>query len=521
MANDRFLSILRYPASQFSIRVILTVGGGLLSGFAYPRENVWWVIFVSVACLFAAIKSMGFFSATLLGFLGGLAFYLSQIEWLSLYLGWLPWVALSTMQAVFFALGMGLSAVVWRWLDSRILAASRVIWIPLAMATIWTAREWFSSHWPYGGFPWSRLAQSQSDSFLATWVYYGGLPLLTFVIAFVSVLLLMAIVERRLGGNTKRAVAFLLAMVVPLFPVASAAPENGSVVVGAVQGNANAGLFANPVPGSILAKHLEATKMLKTDPLYKSLQLVVWPENAADLSPLENPVAKVIMTNLVDNVLKVPIIFGTITRRGEDVFNSLIQWEPGKSMVDLYDKKRPIPFAEYVPDRDFWYPLAPDLIGLISHGYSFGTRDGIFDVAGAKFGSLICFEIAIDELSRDLVQQGAQVILAQSNNSDFGYSDETFQQAAIAKLRAIETGRPIVYDSTVGASAVYMPDGTVVDQLDAFTRGAFIASLPLRTSLTPAMVVGVWFDWIVNFFAMCLALAIFIVWVRNRRGSKA
>ena len=520
MARVKFISILTYPVSNFILRALLAVGGGFISGYAYPRENLWWVIFISVASLFAAIKSMGFWSATLLGFFGGLAFYLAQIEWLSLYLGWLPWVALSTMQAIFFAIAMGLSAFVWRWLDLRITSASRTIWIPLALACIWTAREWFSSHWPYGGFPWSRLAQSQSDSVLATWVYYGGMPLLSFVVAFISLLLLMAILERKRGGDSKRAIAFLIVVLIPLIPVTSAAAEKGSVVVGAVQGNANAGLFANPVPGSILYKHLLGTKLLERDPLFKDLDLVVWPENAADLNPLANPVAKAVITQLVDQTLKVPLLFGTITERGTNVFNSLLLWKPKTGLTDYYDKIRPIPFAEYVPDRNFWYPLAPDLIGLISRGFSFGTRDGIFQVGSAKFGSLICFEIAIDELNRDLVLQGAEVILAQSNNSDFGHSDETFQQAAIVRLRAIETGRPIVYDSTVGASAVYLPDGSVVDSLDAFTRGAFIAKLPLRTTLTPAMILDPWFDWIINLIAVSLIACSFGAWIGSRRGRK-
>jgi len=518
MAKIKYLSILSYPVSSFILRALLAVAGGFISGYAYPRENVWWVIFISVASLFAAIKSMGFWSATLLGFLGGLAFYLAQIEWLSLYLGWLPWVALSIMQAIFFAFAMGVSAVIWRWLDSRLIAANRAIVIPLALACIWTAREWFSSHWPYGGFPWSRLAQSQSDSFLATWVYYGGMPMLSFVVAFISLLMLMGIQERKRGGNTRRAVAFLIAVLIPMIPVTSAAAESGYAVVGAVQGNANAGLFANPVPGSILYKHLVATNMLKRDPLFKDLDLVVWPENAADLNPLANPAAKAVINQLVDQTLKVPLLFGTITERGSDIFNSLLLWKPKSGLADYYDKIRPIPFAEYVPDRGFWYPLAPDLIGLISRGFSFGTRDGIFEVGSAKFGSLICFEIAIDELNRNLVLQGAQVILAQSNNSDFGHSDETFQQAAIVRLRAIETGRPIVYDSTVGASAVYLPNGRVVEQLDAFTRGAFIAKLPLRSSLTPAMIIDPWFDWIINLTAISLIAISFGAWIRRAKS---
>jgi apolipoprotein N-acyltransferase len=186
-----------------------------------------------------------------------------------------------------------------------------------------------------------------------------------------------------------------------------------------------------------------------------------------------------------------------------------------------YDKTRPVPFAEYVPDRDFWYQLAPDLIGLVSRGYSFGTRDGIFSIQNkADAGVLICFEIAIDDVGRDLVSEGAQVIFSQTNNADFGHSDETYQQGAFAKLRAIETGRAIVNISTVGLSMVYAPDGTKLDSLPVFEPGAMITQVPLRTSKTPAMIIGSSVDFFFNLAAALLTMIVLMTWLRKRkRGS--
>jgi apolipoprotein N-acyltransferase len=261
--------------------------------------------------------------------------------------------------------------------------------------------------------------------------------------------------------------------------------ELGEIRVGWAQGNANAGLFANPVRGSILQNHIDATqRLLSSKPL--AADVLVWPENAVDTNPLGASKAGQRISRLVDQQLKVPLIFGTITERGEQVFNSSILWKPEVGPVDWYDKKRPVPFAEYVPNRDFWYSLAPDLVGLISRGYSFGDRDGIFSIPKADLGVLICFEIAIDSVARELVTDGANIILSQTNNADFGYSDETYQQFAFARLRAIETGRAIANVSTVGVSASILPDGSVIDEVPAFEPAAKISTLPLRESLTPA-----------------------------------
>ena len=493
------------------IRILLAIAGGLGSSLAYPREGLWPVIFLSVIALLLSVRGLSFWRAFWVGYLGGFGFYVSQIEWMSLYLGPVPLLALSTLEAFFFGFGMALIAKVWRWLETKPRRILRGVQISLAIAVIWTAREWVSTNLPYGGFPWSRLAMSQSESPLANWVYFGGQPLLTFVIVVISTMALGLAIELRSNGWRTKVTAVATALILglialPALTVVPAEAENGTLVVAAVQGNANAGLFANTSRGSILRNHIEASSQIEAKANGQKVDLVVWPENASDINPLADAAAGATIRRLVDDKFGVPLVFGTITERGGELFNSSLIWRPEVGVTDWYDKKRPVPFAEYVPDRDFWYSLAPDLVGLISRGYTFGTRDGIFDLDDKQLGVLICFEIAIDDISRDLVGSGAQLILSQTNNADFGRSDETFQQVAIAKLRAIETGRAVVNDSTVGVSAIFAPDGRVLDQLPTFEPGVMVARVPLRSSITPAMAIAGGIDLAINAGALLLII---------------
>lgn len=362
---------------------------------------------------------------------------------------------------------------------------------------------------------------------MATWVSINGFSGLTFVVAIIGALLAMVLGSvardaRRPKDSTFRTVALTLIAVLFAIPMLAIRPsaeaEAGTLTVAAVQGNANAGLFANPDRGSILNNHLSATKQIENSPLRDQLDVVVWPENASDLSPFLDVQAERKIRETADS-LGIPLIFGAITVRGDEIFNSSIFWQPQTGPTDWYDKKKPVPFAEYVPDRDFWYQLAPDLIGLISRGYTFGERDGIFDLGAKKLGTLICFEIAVDDIGRELVNSGAQVILSQTNNADFGRSDETYQQAALAKLRAIETGRTVVNVSTVGVTAIYLPDGTTLSQLPAFEPGALVNQVPLRTSKTFATAFSGPLELANNFIALGLALFGLGSAARNKRRS--
>lgn len=483
------------------------------------------MIFVSVAAIFWLLRARGLLRSAMLGFVAGQGFYLSQIYWISQYLGPVPLIALATLEALIFALGAVAITLSWRLIEQ--LAPAAKLWLAAPMlATVWVAREWVSINWPYGGFPWSRLAMSQSDSPLANWAYLGGLPLLSWVVAWISatlVLLFISALDLRRTRITQKerlrlwlvgSQAVRLAGLITVFAIAMLIQpptnaEQGSMRIAAVQGNANAGLFANPIPGSILQKHLQASRLLTIGERTEKPDLVVWPENSSDLNPAGSPATALKLNDFVTNQLQTPLILGTITQRGERFFNESQLWLPGKGPVDYYAKKRPVPFAEYVPDRDFWYALAPDLIGLISHGYDFGTRDGIYQVAESRVGVNICFEIAVDELNRDLVSGGAEVIISQTNNSDFGYSDETFQQAAIARLRAIETGRVVINDSTVGVTAAFAPNGKILASVEPFKPGAITVAVPLRSSQTPAYWFGPVFTNLVNFLALTqIALAL-------------
>lgn len=484
-------------------RIPLGILAGLIGLYVFPTENIWVLAPLIPALTFLSVLGAGFWKAVLIGFISGQVFYVSHIEWISLYLGPVPLFALSTLVSLYSAVAAGVVAWVWKKIGKSEGSSLRM---PILLAAIWTAREFGSGNFPYGGFPWSRLSMTQSDSFLSNWVFWGGMSILSFVIALLGALVAIAIKQRGVVSKLPFAAAAIAVIVVPfLTPIGITTTQVGTKTIAAVQGDANAGLFSNVTPGTILKNHADATELVFEKG--RPVDLLVWPENASDLDPLRYPEAREVIERIATEI-NAPFVFGTVTRRGEESFNSTILWLPGTGPVDFYDKKQPVPFAEYAPDREFWRMFAPDLVDMIPRGYSFGVRDGIYEIADFTAGTLICFEIAEDWILRDLAHSGAEVILSQTNNADFGYSDETFQQAAIARLRAIETGRAVVNISTVGLSVIYLPDGKVLSEVEWYTPAAMVEDVPLYTGLTPAMFIGSLFDWINLLIVLLVLIAI-------------
>jgi apolipoprotein N-acyltransferase len=150
-----------------------------------------------------------------------------------------------------------------------------------------------------------------------------------------------------------------------------------------------------------------------------------------------------------------------------------------------------------------------------------GSGSGLLRGGPVPLGDVICFEVAYDGLVRSSVSAGAQLLIVQTNNATFGHTSETYQQLAMSKLRAIETGRTVIQASTTGISAVIAPDGTVLRRSGALFRPALLeAGVPVRSALTPAVQLGALPEILLSALALLALLwTLQEGWRRNRRKT--
>ena len=501
------------------VAIAVAVLAGFVMDLGFPDRDWWPLTLVGTALMMAAVRGFGHGKAVLIGAIGGFTFYGIHIWWLTVYLGLIPWIALTVAQVFFFALGMALISLIWRYGSRQWTSVGgRLGLVPALVAGAWTLREAVASVFPFGGFAWARISQSQSESPLAPLVSWFGTSGMSFLLAFFAALLVALATEPRVRVEGRSAVAvaaFTALLVWPLWPVTT----NGTIRVLGVQGNADAGLFAEYERGDNLRDHHKVTKALYGE----DVDVVIWPENASDIDPLRNAAAAAVATEVVRG-MGAPLVVGTITQDGADTYNSMLLWdfdeEINQPIVrDQYDKIHPVPFAEYLPARDFFYPLAPRLFSMIPRDYSFGQRDPVFEVAGVTAGIAICYDIVDDEILWSIMDEGADIIFAPTNNADFGQTDQSVQQLAIARLRAIETGRSVVNVSTVGTSAVMDPWGRTLDRLPTYEEGYMLLDVPLASHTTPATLIGRNLELgVVGFTLAGLAIAGFGHYGRYRRG---
>lgn len=476
------------PPYPWWVALPLAVLAGFVYDLGFPGASVWPLAFVGIALVLVALIGRSIGGALLVGYVFGATFYLVDVSWTGRYLGPIPWLALSLFEAMFVAVGCLAIALAYRWMPRAAPGAfGRLIALPALVAGLWVLRENVVGSFPYGGFPWARAALSQSESPFAQLVSWGGSSGLGFVMVFV-VAAAIEWLRRARWHDWRGALPFAVTLVVALLLPAWPTTPGGELRVASAQGNGPAGYFDERAAGDVFRSQVEATKpLLDAD----DVDVLLWPEGSVDLDPFGNPT----VANSLDGIaaaVDAPFVFNTVTLRDGEYFNTSVLWRADEGAEALFDKRNPVPFGEYIPDRDFYMMLAPDLISLVQRGYSPGSNAPVFDLGDAVAGLAICFDVIYDDLIWEGARDGAELYLLQTNNADFRGTDENLQQLAIARLRAIETGRSVVNLSTVGTSQVIDPTGRTIDGLAADVQGSMLTDVELRTGLTPAVFLGPW-----------------------------
>ncbi|WP_433444403.1 apolipoprotein N-acyltransferase [Nonomuraea sp. CA-141351] len=501
-------------------RVVAGVAGGLALYAAFPPLDWWLCAPLGIGLIVASLYGARPRRAAWLGYLTAVVFLLPTLAWVRT-IGDDVWLMLVGTESVFYAAMAALAALVFR------LRA----W-PLWFGGLWVAMEWARGLVPIGGFPWARVAFSQSESLFTEYAALGGAPLVSFAVALCGALLAYAALVRPQAGPEapqgnaawRRAVPAALALAVPVLTLAIPRPgdEGRTVNVGIVQGNVpGRGMgFLGDEPAVVLKNHANETKRLaeavRAGKLPKP-DFVALPENSTDIDPYSDPYARQIIQDSVQDV-GVPTLIGAVVAIGDEnrATRSLV-WDPVTGPGAYYDKQHLVPFGEYTPFKDIVLALwkRASLVGRQSVA---GDKPGDLKMGPVTIGAVNCYEVAYDDTVRGTVRAGGTPLVMQANNATYALSNLPPQQLAMYKLRAVEHNRAVVAAATTGISAYIRPDGKVSWRTRELVADMNVVKVPVRTQETIATKVGALPEWAL--MVMGVAAAGVAAWRGRRRGDR-
>jgi apolipoprotein N-acyltransferase len=487
-------------------RVVLAGLLGLALALSFPPLSWWPLALVSVGGFTLLCRSAGPGRAAVLGASFGFAFMLVSMWWLRSVVSGAPWGLALAETPFYLLLGVALALV------------GRLPGWPIWAACAWVAVETARGSVPFGGFPWARLGTTVVDTPLVAWARMLGEGGLTFVVAFAAILIASAVVLAR--GPAVFAVAGAAALLVGslALPVGLQGAAGRDVTVAVVQGDVpGRGIDSFSEPRVTLENHAAATRDLADDVRAGRVarpDVVIWPENASDVDPLDDPSAGALIQDAVDD-LGVPVLVGAVTDGpGEDeVQGTGIVWWPADGPGERYAKRKLVPFGEWVPLRAAVTPIVPLLQEEIPRDFVPGGRAGVVDVGGTTIGAVMCFEVAYDAAIRDIAGSDVDLLAVQTNNATYLGTGQLEQQWAITRMRAVETGRAVAVASTTGISGVVAPDGRSLERTDSRERAVIVQTVEAGSGTTPGVR---WGGAVEAGLAFAAALAVVVAAVRAR-----
>ena len=142
-------------------------------------------------------------------------------------------------------------------------------------------------------------------------------------------------------------------------------------------------------------------------------------------------------------------------------------------------------------------------------GFGRGTRFPIYGVAGRRFGVLICYESAFEDMPRTYRREGADFLVNITNDAWYGTSSAPYQVLAMAALRSVETKVPMVRVANTGISALIEPSGQITDRTPLFKRGTVIVNVSWRPVRTVYTIVG---DLFAEICFVLTAIGLILAW---------
>lgn len=445
---------------------------GVSATLTLPPFYLFPLVIAAYGGLYALlVRAQSMKSAAKTGFFWGWGFYMSGLYWFVIALmtdpekfAWLIPPALFALTAV-IALYTTLFATLFYIIQVKL--RSSVLRSVLAFAILWTMIEYARGHM-FGGFPWNLggyvFAASDASIQLASITGAYGLT-------FITIFLGAIVVAHKHAAKICWSV--LLVTIAWGAYRAETAPREfvPNVRLRLVQAGIQQQHKWDP---ALQMAGLRKHQMLTRAPGIERITHIIWPETAVPyILEKGSGLAMQLGFSLFPGQ---HLITGALRAEGDNITNSIAVVNHQGDIVGHYDKHKLVPFGEFLPLR--W--LIPDALE---------TPVGMQDLAAGKgletlewpglppVSPLICYEVIFpgEAARRD---KKPQWLLSVTNDAWFGESTAPYQHLAMARMRAVEEGLPMVRVANTGITAVYDAYGREIARIPLNEKSYIDVGLP-------------------------------------------
>ena len=159
-------------------------------------------------------------------------------------------------------------------------------------------------------------------------------------------------------------------------------------------------------------------------------------------------------------------------------YNTVILFDDGQ-IKQSYAKQHLVPFTEHFPYQRQLPWLYDILVSLDYNWWEEGDEPVVFESDGVHFSTPICYEDVFGDINAEFVRNGADLILNMTNDRWSGDPNASFQHAAIAVFRSVETRKTMVRSTNSGYTCMILPTGEIVDPVEQFRMTYHIYDVPV------------------------------------------
>ena len=481
--------IKRYPGRSLNrlgkdnTAVVLTLqfSLGVFYGLGFAPLG-WWPVALGALTghLIVLQRPDNVYVSSVGGWMFGIGFFAISLHWIQESFAFGPVALRSLGWGAVLGLGLALGLFNGMFALSAHWLRPKDILRPLMLAALWISMEWLRSS-VLSGFPWN----------LAAYVWSNVLPMLqatayvgVYGLGFLTILSCATFAQLFIAASYRRAPLIALSAVIVMLMAAiyiggirrleASAALSTQFRVRLVQANISQGRkWDTRERERIFADYLEATARAENVP-----SVVVWPETAVPFLLDEEPARRAFATKALppDGYLVTGGLRREIYESGERrFFNSVLAITARGAVTGRYDKVHLVPFGEFVPLASL-NPFPRLTAGLSD--FTAGSSHSALNLGkGVVVAPLICYEAIFPGDLRALASE-ATVLVNVTNDAWFGMSWGPYQHLAMARVRAIELGLPLVRAANTGISAVFDPLGRSLAEIPLGARAYADVDVP-------------------------------------------